>query len=207
VKILRTIMLVALITLLATPVARSEFTAEEWQRMKNGDVIITEVAAQNPDGSQRIDFLAKLYIKATRQEVWKTIRDYNHYSEFMPRLTKATILKQEGQVYWVRYEVKVLWLRVVYHLRVEGVDPFKRIEFKLDTDKKNHIRNTYGYWILQDAPEGSGTVLSYSAYIDTGIPAPESLARKVAKSALPGVVKNVRKRIESGGTWKKAEGS
>jgi len=49
--------------------------------------------------------------------------------------------------------------------------------------------------------------MSYASNVDTGIPAPEALAKKVGKESLTQVVKNVRMRIESGGTWKKPEGS
>jgi len=204
-RISKSAMLVFLVVLLSASTAHSKFTPEEWERMKKGEVVITEVMNLNPDGSGRMDFLAKLYIKATRQEVWKHIRDYNNFPEFMPRMKKNTILKQEGQVYWVRYELKIFWLKIVYHIRVDGVELYKRIEYKLDKTKKNHIKDTYGYWILEDAPGGTGTILSYSTFVDTGIPAPKVLVRKLAKMSLPNIVKNVRKRVESGGKWKRTD--
>jgi len=187
--------------------ARAEFTQAEWERMKTGEVVVTEVAAQNPDGSQRMQFMAKMYVKATRREIWKHIRDYNHFHEFMPKLKKATILKREGETYWVKYETKVLWVEADYYLVLKGTELYKRVDYKLDRSKENDIRDASGYWILEDAPDGSGTVVSYTSNIDTGIPAPAGVTKKVSKMSLPQIVKNVRMRIESGGTWKKPEGS
>jgi carbon monoxide dehydrogenase subunit G len=175
--------------------------------MKKGEVIVTEVSGQNPDGSQKIEFLARLYVKASRQDCWKIIRDYNRFAEFMPKLRKCTILKREGEVYYVEYEAKVAFINAKYHLRLDGVEQYRRIEFKLDRTKPNSIRDSNGYWLLEDAPDGSGTILNYASNVDTGIPAPESLAKKIGKESLTQVVKNVRMRIESGGTWKKPEGS
>jgi len=187
--------------------ARAEFTSKEWQQLKNGEVIITEVLNPNADGSQRSDFLAKLYVKADRQTVWKYLRDYEKFPEFMPNVVVCKIIKRDGQVYWVHYEAKVMIVKAVYNLRVEGVELNKKIVFKLDKTQPSTIRDTAGYWILEDAPDGSGTVLSYSTYVDTGIPAPEALARQAAKKSLPQVVKNMRMRIESGGKWKKEPGT
>ena len=189
--------------LLMASIASPKFTMDEWERLKAGEVVITEVANQNDDGSQRIDFLAKIYIKADRKAVWAVLRDYEKFPEFMPNLQEVAILKKEGEVYWVKYLIKVMVISATYCLRVDGVEMHRRIEFKLDPICPGDIRDTNGYWVLEDAPDRSGTVVSYSTYADTGIPAPEALARKAARKSLPQVAKNVRKRVESGGTWKK----
>jgi len=198
---------IAITMVIVSSSAFAEYTQAEWERLKKGEVVVTEVTGQNPDGSQRIQFLAKIYVKATRQECWRIIRDYNRFAEFMPRLRKCVILKREGEVYYVEYDAKILFINAKYHLRLDGVEPYKRIEYKLDRTRPNDIRDANGYWILDDAPDGSGTILSYLSNVDSGIPAPEALARKVGKESLVQVVKNVRMRIESGGAWKKPEGS
>lgn len=203
----KTIPIMLMLVLVGVTTARAEFTMSEWQRLKNGEVLITTVLNQNPDGSQRTDFLAKLYVKADRKTVWSYLRDYEKFPEFLPNVTLCKIVKQEGQVYWVHYEAKVMVVKVNYNLRVEGVELNKKIVFKLDKSQPSTIRDSSGYWILEDAPDGSGTVLSYSTYVDTGVPAPEALARQAAKKSLPTVVQNMRKRIESGGKWKKEPGS
>jgi carbon monoxide dehydrogenase subunit G len=193
--------------ILAGAIAYAEVTQEEWKRLQKGEVIIKEVPARNPDGSQRMDFQAKIFVKADRKTTWKHLRDYEKFPEFMPNTIVCKIIKKDGEVYWVHYEVKVMKIRVKYDLRVEGKELYKRIEWKLDKSKPHTIRNTYGYWLLEDAPGGAGAVISYSAFVDTGIPAPEALAKKAAKKSFPQIVKNVKKRVESGGTWKKPKGT
>jgi len=207
---MRNIKLVASISLvliiLAGP-ARSEFNNAEWEKVKEGKVTFAGVPMQNPDGSQYINFVTKIYVKASKQEIWKVIRDYDHFHEFMPKCRKVTTLKVEGNVTWVRYELKVLWINVVYHLRLVDTKSHERVEWTLDKSKKNSVRDIKGYWQLDDAPGGSGAVVSYASYVDTSIPAPMGIIKRLAKMALTQVMKNVRLRTESGGTWIKKKGS
>lgn len=200
-------LIVTFMLVIVCSIALAKTTPEEWKRLKAGEVIVTEVANVNPDGSQRVDFLAKIFIKASREAIWKVIRDYEKFPEFMPNTQKCKILKQEGETYWVYYEVKVMMVTVHYCLKATGVEKYKRIEFRLDNICPSDIRSTSGYWFLEDAPDGSGTIVHYSTYTDTGIPAPEALAKQAAKKSLPQVVKNVKQRVESGGTWRKPAGS
>ncbi len=186
-----------------TTAARAEYTQEEWEKLKKGEILITEKAVQNPDGSQKVFFVSKVYMGAQPEEIWKIMRDYDKFEQFMPKLRECKVLKKEGPVYWVRYETKVLWVEANYHLRLVGVEKYKRIKYKLDETKKNDIRATEGYWIFEEAPDGKGSVVTYCTRTDTGIPAPEFVARKVGRMSLPNIIKNVKKRVESGGTWQK----
>jgi len=189
------------------PPAGAEYSAKEWELLKTGAVVATEVFTAKPDGSQATDVLVKVWIKAPREAVWKTIRDFNTFGEFMPRVKSCRIIRQEGETCWIVYDTELLGIRVVYHLITVGKEKYRRIEFNLDPTKPNDIKGIRGYYILDDAPDGQGTVLSYSAFVDTGIPAPEFLTRKISKPNLVQVIKSVRQRVESGGTWKKPAGS
>jgi len=187
--------------------AMSEYTPSEWKKIKTGEILISEKQRDNPDGSQSLLFVAKGYINAPREEVWKALRDYNHFYEFFPNVRETKIVKKEGETYWVDYMTKVLVMEVRYTLRFEGIEKYKRIESKLDKERPHDIRDSYSSWLLEDAPEGSGTVVTFTNFVDTGIPAPVAIARRAAKSSLPNVLVNVRKRVESGGKWKKTQGS
>jgi len=186
-------------------VARAEYTQAEWEKLKKGEILISEKALRNPDGSQKVLFVAKIYMRASPKEIWKVLRDYDKFEEFMPNVSECEVLKKEGPVYWVRYKTKVLWVEVNYYLKLVGVEKYKRIEYQLDESKENDIRATEGYWVFEKAPDGKGSVVTYCTRTDTGIPAPEFIARKAGKMSLPMIVKNVKKRVESGGTWKKTD--
>lgn len=205
-KTIRLFSAAVLLIFLASAV-NSATIPKDWEQLKKGEVIVSEIDVKNPDGTRKTQFLAKLYVKAPRQECWKILRDYNKFSEFMPHLRRCIVLKQEGETYYVRYETKISFKEINYYLKLVGVEKFKRIEYAIDKTQKNDIRDATGYWIFDDAPDGSGTILSYSSNIDPGFPAPEAILNQLSKTSLPAIVKNVRSRIESGGTWKKPAGS
>ncbi len=194
-----TIIPVALaLSLLISP-AVADYTSEEWQRMKDGEVIFVE----NPEGSQKVQFVAKFYIKAPRKQVWRIMRDYDKFDEFLPNVQETKVVNQEGSVYWVEYTTKVLWIETNYTLRFDGVKKHGRVEVSLDKSRPHDRDESRGWWEFEDAPNGKGTVVTHSNYVKTGIPAPESIARKLSKASFPKMARNVRKRVESGGTWKK----
>jgi len=205
-KYCASILLAVVCLVLFSAPASTEYTAEEWKRLKTGEIIISEKEEDNPDGSQNLLFIAKCYIKASRQEVWKVLRNYNSFYEFFPNVRSTKVVKQEGETYWVEYMTKVLFVKAQYTLRFDGVEKYVRIESKLDKSRPHDIRDSYSIWYFEDAPDNSGTIVTYTSFVDTGIPAPKALARKAASSSLPKVLVNVRKRVESGGKWKKPEG-
>ena len=187
--------------------ARAEYTPQEWAILKTGEVVATEVMTAHPDGSGTTDVLVKAWIKAPREEVWKIIRSYNTFAEFFPRVREIRVTGQEGETYQVEYHTELMGVTVVYHLKLIGTVKFQRIDFFLDKSFSNDVKETVGFWALDDAPDGKGTVLTYAIFVDSGFPIPQFLARKISKPNLVQVVKNVRLRVESGGTWKKPKGS
>ena len=201
-----TALLVLLGAFLGWP-AQSEYSPREWTILKTGEVVSTEVMMTRPDGTGTTDVLVKAWIKAPREEVWEIIRSYNTFAEFFPRVRECRITRQEGETYWVEYHTELLGLMVIYHLKLIGAEKFRRVDFFLDREQPNDVKDTVGFWVLDDAPEGKGTILSYSIFVDSGIPIPQFIARKISKPNLVQVVKNVRQRVESGGTWKKPKGS
>jgi hypothetical protein len=161
--------------------AQSEYSPREWTILKTGEVVSTEVMMTRPDGSGTTDVLVKAWIKAPRQEVWEIIRSYNTFAEFFPRVRECRITRQEGETYWVEYHTELLGLMVIYHLKLIGAEKFRRVDFFLDREQPNDVKDTVGFWVLDDAPEGKGTILSYSIFVDSGIPIPQFIARKISK--------------------------
>jgi len=179
----------------------------EWEKLKNGEVIVKEITGLNSDGSQNVRFMASIFIDAPREEVWTVLHDYDNFYRFFPNVRYTKVIKREGEIYWVDYVTKVMWVEAKYTLKFNSVELNKRIEVELDKSRPHDIRETNATWLLEDAPEGSGTIVKYSTYIDSGIAAPASLAKKASKMSLPKVVKCVKSRVESGGKWEKNEGS
>jgi len=185
--------------------ARADFTAQEWAVLKTGKVIAQEVFQAYPDGTVQTQVEVKAWIKVPRAQVWKILRDYNHFFQFMPNVRQSKILKQEGETYWVIYQTQVLWVKVIYYQILAGDGQMHRIDITMDHSQPNDIRDTRGYWVLDDAPDGKGTIATYSDWVSPGFKIPEKLARKVSKPGFIHVIENTRLRAESDGAWIKSQ--
>lgn len=205
-KLLRIASMIILITA-PGPSVRAEFTKDEFARMKNGEILFDGRFVETAEKVQKGEFIARIYIKADRKAVWEVVRDYENMEEYTPRLQKATILKKEGETYYLKYDIKILWFDITYYPVVHGTELYRRIDWETDLTQDNDIAGTTGYWLLEDAPDGSGTILNYVSYVDIGFLVPLVLAKVVAKKNLSDVIGNMKKRIESGGTWKKPKGT
>jgi ribosome-associated toxin RatA of RatAB toxin-antitoxin module len=180
-----------------------KLTPEKWQQLKQRGIVSADYFLTDPGGKQRMSFMVTALIKAPPSQVWAAVRDYDHFGEFMPRVQDCKAVKWEGPCVIARYDTEVLWFKVRYFIKACASEDSQRVDFALAENYPNQIKFTRGFWELSPAPEDAGTILSYAAYLDPGLPAPEFLARRAARSSLVEVLENVRNRAESNGKWKK----
>jgi hypothetical protein len=58
------------------------------------------------------------------------------------------------------------------------------------------IKDFRGSWVLQPFGNGTQTLISYSMFVDPGIPVPRWLIREAVKAELPNTLRGVRNRVE-----------
>jgi len=179
--------------------------AENWERLRAGEVLVTEQIIEKEKKNKELRFMATVHINARPEAVWKTIRDYDNYYKFTPRLKESEVIKKEGRCMIIRYLGEVFWIEVGYHVEACAEVPGKRVVFGLAEGYESFMKSADGFWEVQEAPEGQGSVVSYSAHLDPGVPVPDFISRKVARDSLVDVLENLKKRVESGGKWEKKD--
>ncbi|MFO8057449.1 MAG: SRPBCC family protein [bacterium] len=182
-----------------------EVTEKRWKKLKAGEVLVTERVIEGEGNRKKLRFIATAHISAPPESVWKTIRDYDHYHEFIPRLKESELLKTEGRCMFIRYLGEVFWVEVEYYIKACAEVPGKRVDFGLAEGYESFMKSADGFWEVQKAPDGKTAIVSYSAHLDPGVPVPDFISRKVARDSLVNVLQNVTKRVESGGKWKKED--
>lgn len=134
-----------------------------------------------------------IVIDVTPEQLLSVIGDFDSYPKFLPEIRKIQVLRREGDVAEVAYEIEVI-KKISYVLKTvtEGMT----VNWQLvrgDLFKKNE-----GSWKLR--PEGEGrTHATYTLDIAFGgfIPVPASITSKLAETSLPGLLDNFKKRAES----------
>ena len=171
--------------------------ANETSDLISGKNIIKEI--ENPN-TKVTDIQLLFLIKAPQEKVWDVLADYSKYHEFMP-IKEAKIKSKTGntEIVFIRPETPAM-IDVSYDLkRVYEKDKWL-ITFEKHAGK---IKSINGYWKLEPFKTTKYTKVIYVNNIDIGMPVPGFVKDYFTKGSLVKLADAVRKRVESGETWKK----
>lgn len=186
-----------------TPVDPRELLNDErLKELQAGEVVLVEQEYKRDSEATKGQWIALGIIDAPPEAVWEHMADVESHPEFMPRVDRAEVYLEKENRRGVREVVKVLWKEYVYHVLQEYDRGALRMTWTLDKSKENDIKETRGGWTLRPYEDGK-TLAAYQLYVDTGRLVPGPLERWLTKKDLPDVVDALRKRAESGGSYKK----
>src|ERR1041384_6260711 len=125
-------------------------------------------------------------------------RDYEHYSEFMPYIDQASVVRSEGgallsyQHVDLPWPISDRWYRVsVTPMRLSGGDVLSYSWTYVSGS--GNIVDTRGSWTFLRLA-GNRTLMCYFVSADLGIPLPGWILNLASRHALPDVIRAVRAR-------------
>jgi hypothetical protein len=194
-------LLVVSLLALAGPVAG--LTQGEIDAALRGEVPVRTEQFTTASGQAAGRGLGAIVIERPVETVWATVSHYDDRAEYIPRLEKVTVLERQPDRLRVRQEVdaSITTARYTGWYRLDAGE--HAVRWKLDpTAGDNTIRDTEGeYRLFEVSP--SRTLLVYRSYVDSGRAVPRSIQEYIARRAVPDLLHAIKKRVESGGTWKK----
>lgn len=137
---------------------------------------------------------ASFFVSATPREAYRILTDHAKLPQFMPNLDACHVRKQGPG--WA--EVEMTNSRGTMVLRRE-FEPPRSIRWSLV--EAPMLKRVDGAWRL-DGVDG-GTILTYDSEVETSVPVPAFVIRMVQQDSLNDLVSNVRRRIDSQGSWVK----
>ena len=144
--------------------------------------------------------VGKVYINASPRSVWAAITDYDNQKNFVPKLIDSGLISDNGteQVMFEKGKTGVLFFRktVFIKLNVRG-EYLQRLSFR---QVEGDFKIYEGDWLVERAPDGKGTLLTFRAKIKPDFFAPAAFVRKVQENDLPMVLAAMKKRAESAET-------
>lgn len=164
-------------------------------------------AAQPADGIQVQDapfgpfgrsVTATMYVEASPKAVFGVLTDYDHLAEFMAMVNAAKALETSPKGAVVLFKVRYMRFFEIEEVDVRTHEPYSRITWQAI---KGPLKVSNGSWVLK--PQGKGTHLTYQTDVDPGMPVPSALTGMLLKQGLPEFLTGIKRRAESGGTWKK----
>jgi ribosome-associated toxin RatA of RatAB toxin-antitoxin module len=134
--------------------------------------------------------------------VFRILRDVERHPEFMPEVKEVRIVSSGPGYHVVYFRAGEGLFASEHTLRRTYDDAERRISWSLVQGRPKDLS---GSWHVERSPDGAGSLVTYSAYIDAGTLVPSVLTRYFSKRTLPLMVDNLRKRAESGGQWQSDE--
>ncbi|HOZ49706.1 MAG TPA: SRPBCC family protein [Candidatus Hydrogenedentes bacterium] len=176
--------------------------ADTMARLEAGELVVTKKGEKNAEGNTSGEGVVTGLIEAPADTVLDYLIRFETYPEFMPHVTALESTQDAEGVYHLAFTLKVVWKTVRYHVLQYRVGTERKFAWKLDTSKENDIRDTTGTWVLLEHGD-KRTVVVYSLNTDTGMSVPKFIEDFLMNRDLGGVVRALKKRVESNGTYHK----
>jgi len=166
-----------------------------------------------------------ILIDAPPARVWDVLEDWDSMEEFVPSLEYYRTLRviessEEGlsKRALIAGRLSVPLFRVVYTLDVKFNKASFRQDWRLVTKKEADaykkggvtikypsagLKNIEGFEYIEPYDGGRKTIYYYAPVVESSIPLPGFVERAIVKSTLPGYIGAIKKRVESGGAYKK----
>lgn len=190
------------IALSAQALDLNALTAEQKAKLEKGDVVILKNKVNDQGAKVTSNSTALVVVNKPVADVWPVISGYEKLPEFIPRLILSEKYAEKDGKIGIRQCLKVLWKKVNYHVLQTEDAANHVLMFDLDKSQKNDIAETSGRWELH--AQGDDKCLAvYTLALDTGMPVPRFIQNMLLNQDLPATMNAVKKRAESGGTYKK----
>jgi carbon monoxide dehydrogenase subunit G len=192
-----------LLVLAAITAATTGLSDPELQKALAGEVAVHAEAFTTPEGKDAGRGVGAIVIGKPSSAVWTTLTHYEDRAEYIPRVEKVRVIdKTDARVHvWQQIDVSVTTARFTAYF---DLDPKQHvIHWALDRNvSDNTLKDVDGEYRLFDV-DGDHTLLVYRSYVDSGLKVPKSIQMYIAKKSIPDLLKAIKQRVESGGTWKK----
>lgn len=185
----------------------AKLTAEELEQVKSGKILLKNDIDEKTQKGSGVAF--GIY-HCSLDDFWNTIYDYPNYADIFPRIIYAKIIKKEEKQFLTEFKLDASLTKLEYVSYNRPSDDKLRLDFGLDPNYPHKYQKSMtGYWQLEKLGENLYLAeYKVQSEIDAGaftkLIAP--IVNAMAGKDLPKVMRAVRMRVESGGTWKLSDG-
>lgn len=172
---------------------------EDVARLRKGDIILLPTDGA---GGQAKRLRAALVFAQPVTTSWAVLSHPEHEDEYLDDCDSAELIQRdENGRDTVEYTLSVMLSTIRYRVNHTYVPAEHRFSWALDPQFDNDLALVEGEWRLY-AWEGK-TLARFATRVDVSSLIPDFIQRRLARRDVPRSLEAVRKRVNSGGTWKK----
>lgn len=170
----------------------------EHNRLLNGEILIDLSYLDN----DVIGISSGIFINASREEVWKTLTDYDNLSKTLPKVVASRLIEQKNGEIIIdqtgRTGILIFEKIVNFRLKINE-EYLQRISFE-QISGDFHVY--HGEWLLETHYQQQGTFLYYNAEIKPLFFAPPILVSFVQRQDLPGILSAHKQHAEAAALYR-----
>ncbi|NER82295.1 MAG: cyclase [Leptolyngbya sp. SIO1D8] len=174
---------------LLSRVSERSHTQHEDNVLRQGGVLVNTYSHGLSGGA----VIAKIYVKASRQDLWPKLTNYSRWVDYFPNITRSDVIassKNFHRLYQVgRKAFLAIAAQVEIYLKVYE-QSYRSIQFRLE---KGTFKDFGADLTLQDWQDG--TLLTYTVQATPLIPVPGFLIEQGMRQDLPGNMKHLRSML------------
>lgn len=144
---------------------------------------------------------ALVLFERPRNEVIRYLIQSPRQIEYRPELRKASLVEESDSAHVVEFEIRMMLMRITYRVKHGWDFESGRVWWALDPDFDNDLAVLEGEWEVH-AMEPGRTLARFGTRIDVGPALPDFLQDYATRKQLPKAMHNVRRWVDSGGTYR-----
>ena len=176
---------------------------EEKEKLERGEAVFESVKTDEKDGSVSGHGQSMVLIHASPETCWEQLTQFDRHYLFLPRQTASVVLETTQAEAFVRKTHKIFGFKMEFVLRYTLDSAHYRLDFEIDKTRPHDLEDTAGYFRFEEVKPGVSLLVYGITRVDTGVKTPRFVQKWLQKRDLPQVAVNIKKWVESGGTWKK----
>lgn len=189
-----------LFALLASTVGLTE---PELAMALRGDVPVRSEAMTTTAGKASGRGIGAIVVDRPLADVWAVVSHYEDKAEYQPRVEKVWVLEKQPDHLKVRMQINASVTTARYTADFQLDHEAHTVRWRLDKNAPdNTIKDCDGGYQLAEVEPGK-TLVVYQGWVDSGRAVPRFIQEYMTRRSIPNLLRAVKKRVESGGTWKK----
>jgi ribosome-associated toxin RatA of RatAB toxin-antitoxin module len=174
--------------------AAPPFGLGEMERLERGDLVPLPLSGEGSDLATRSAAL----IAAEPAQVWSTVRNCEHYDEFMPRMKHSVQQSREGNTTLCKFEVSLPFPLSNLHSEVRSVEqqlPEGGFERSWSLVRGDYAYNQGSWTLLPWGADGAHTLAIYEIDLKPNLPVPDFLVQRLQARTLSDMFDALRRRL------------
>jgi hypothetical protein len=161
-----------------------------WKRLFEGDMIVDIV--KNLEGTPGVKLI--MTVTASREQIWKTLIDYENFRDVFKNIEKIKVLEQNQQGAYVEFWIDAVLTKYHYVLYRHYETPLRRLTWRRVSGDLEKIT---GSWEIHDTPRPEAKLLIYQSYVQVETVLPKSWLRWGAIRQTRAMGRHLRKALEA----------